>query len=104
MNNYWEEFGMADNDELVQIYILGGNDSSFTQEVALACLELAAPSLGLGSCWAGYFYVSAMFFPPMKEALQLPEGNGVYGAMMVGYPKYKYHRIPTRKITNVIWR
>ena len=31
---------MADNDELYQIHFMGGDDESFTKEVALATLEL----------------------------------------------------------------
>lgn len=89
------------------IIAYGEKENSFlpaASNIALACLELTAPSMGLGACWAGYFYASAIHYPPMKDALKLPEGNSVSGAVMVGYPKYKYHRIPTRKIANVIWR
>ncbi len=72
--------------------------------LALSYLELAATSMGLGCCWAGYFRAAATIFSPMKEALQLPEGHICLGAMMVGYPLYKYHRLPLRKPPNIIWR
>ncbi|MFZ5597382.1 MAG: nitroreductase family protein [Bacillota bacterium] len=72
--------------------------------IALTYLELASYSLGLGGCWAGYLGIAAAVFPPMIQALGLPEGNQVYGAMMLGYPKFKYHRIPTRKTPVVTWR
>ena len=72
--------------------------------LAMAYLDLAAPSLGLGSCWAGYFGVAAAQWPGLQEALALPEGCITYAAMMVGTPKFKYHRMPARKPVDVTWR
>lgn len=72
--------------------------------IALAYLELAAVPLGLGCCWAGYFHAAAVSFPPLIEALALPEGHQCLGAMMVGQPVFRYHRLPTRKEPAVIWR
>jgi nitroreductase/NAD-dependent dihydropyrimidine dehydrogenase PreA subunit len=72
--------------------------------IAMTYLELAAPSLGLGACWAGFFNVAAMTWPPMQEALSLPEGHTSQGAMMVGYPKFKYHRLPLRNPARITWR
>lgn len=72
--------------------------------IALTYLELAAYSMGLGACWAGYFNVAAMFYPPMKQALNLPQGYQCYGAMMIGYPKYRYRRIPLRNKPSITWR
>jgi nitroreductase len=71
---------------------------------ALAYLEVAAPSLGLGTCWAGYFNAAATSWPPMQKALALPENHISFGATMVGYPKYTYHRLPPRKVPRIIWR
>ena len=72
--------------------------------IALTYLELAATSMGLGCCWAGYFNAAATTFPPMMEALPLPEGHQCLGAMMVGYPKFKYYRLPLRKQPRITWR
>jgi nitroreductase/NAD-dependent dihydropyrimidine dehydrogenase PreA subunit len=72
--------------------------------LALSYLELAAPSFGLGACWAGYFNAAAIFWPPMQQALDLPEGDISYGAMMIGYPKYAYHRMPLRTNPTITWR
>ena len=68
--------------------------------IALEYLELAAPSFGLGTCWAGYFMVAALW-PALQKALALPNGNVCYCAMMLGYPKYKYHRLPPRNPANI---
>jgi nitroreductase/NAD-dependent dihydropyrimidine dehydrogenase PreA subunit len=72
--------------------------------IALTYLELAAFSHGLGVCWAGYLKRAAEFWPPMQKMLSLPEGDTVFGAMMVGYPRYSYHRIPLRRPMNITWR
>jgi len=75
-----------------------------TCTIALTYLELAATSMGLGCCWAGYFNAAATSFPPMMEALSLPGGHQAFGSMMVGYPKFKYHRLPSRKPPQITWR
>ncbi len=72
--------------------------------IALAYLEFAAQANGLGACWAGYFDVAARYYPPLQKELRLPEGHTNYGAMMVGYPKYKYYRIPLRKDARISWK
>jgi len=72
--------------------------------IALTYLELAAASMGLGCCWAGFFMSTATEFPPMMEALALPDGHQCFGAMMVGYPKFRYQRMPLRKPPNITWR
>ncbi len=71
--------------------------------IAMAYLELAAVSFGLGTCWAGYFKEAAQSWEPIKTALDLPDGQIVYGAMMIGYPKYKYHRLPLRNEPRITW-
>ncbi|OPY92904.1 MAG: Coenzyme F420:L-glutamate ligase [Syntrophaceae bacterium PtaU1.Bin231] len=72
--------------------------------IAMTYLELAAAAHRVGACWAGYFNRAAADWPPLKEALGLPAGNTAYGSMMLGYPKYPYHRIPLRKEAKVVWK
>jgi nitroreductase/NAD-dependent dihydropyrimidine dehydrogenase PreA subunit len=72
--------------------------------LALSHLDLLAPCLGLGTCWAGYLYTAANAYPPLFEGLGIPEGHKVWGAMMVGYPKFKYPRLPLRNPPRVTWR
>ena len=72
--------------------------------IAPAFLELAAPSFGLGTCWFGYFMFAATTWAPLIQALNLPEEHVCAGVMMVGYPKYKYHRIPLRNEADITWR
>jgi nitroreductase len=72
--------------------------------IALSYFDLAANNAGLGCCWAGYFNAAAASFPPMMAALSLPEGCTPHGSLMVGYPKYKYQRLPLRRPASIIWR
>ncbi|MBF0531115.1 MAG: nitroreductase family protein, partial [Deltaproteobacteria bacterium] len=72
--------------------------------IALTWLELAAHSLGLGACWAGFVNAAATFYPPMLKALALPSGHQCLGVMMIGYPKYKYQRLPLRNVPRITWR
>lgn len=72
--------------------------------IALSYLELAATGMELGCCWAGYLNAAATTYPPMQAALALPAGHQCFGAMMVGYPKFSYHRLPPRKQPVITWR
>ena len=72
--------------------------------IALGYFDLAADSLGLGCCWAGFFQFTVNSFPAMVEAVSLPADCSSYGALMVGYPRYKYPRIPSRKPSRIIYR
>ena len=72
--------------------------------IALTYLELAAPSFGLGACWGGWLMAAARQWAPLQQALALPEGLAPYGAMLIGYPRYQYHRLPLRNAPEVFWR
>ncbi|MDT3426708.1 nitroreductase/NAD-dependent dihydropyrimidine dehydrogenase PreA subunit [Paenibacillus forsythiae] len=69
---------------------------------SLTYLELFAPSLGLGSCWAGGLEFCALGEDsPMLELFHIPEDKVITGAVMVGYPKYQYHRLVDRNPLDV---
>ncbi len=72
--------------------------------LALDYLELFAPALSLGTCWGGYVYTAINQYPPLFETLGLPADHRAYGAMMVGYPKFKYRRMPLRNPPRVTWK
>lgn len=72
--------------------------------IALTYLELTAYSMGLGTCWAGYFTTAANVYPPLAKALDLPEDHRVPGALLLGHPKFKYHRLPERNEPKITWR
>ncbi|MNB81142.1 Ferredoxin-2 [compost metagenome] len=65
--------------------------------ISLAYLELFAPTLGLGSCWAGMFERVAMRVnSPLLQLFNIPANKKITGAVMVGYPKYTYSRLVDR--------
>ena len=72
--------------------------------IALSYLELAALSLGLGTCWAGDFNAAANHWPSLREALSIPDAHSCFGTMMLGYPKYAYQRLPLRNPARITWR
>jgi nitroreductase len=72
--------------------------------LALCLLELYATTIGIGVCWGGYLYGAANAYAPVFEALELPAGHRAFGAVMLGYPKFKYPRIPVRNPPRVNWK
>jgi len=71
--------------------------------IATTTLELLAASRGLGSCWAGYFMRAVNNHPPLRRFLNLPEDHVVCAALMLGYPRFSYQRIPPRQAAKVRW-
>lgn len=71
--------------------------------IAATTLELAAGAWGIGACWAGFFIRAANHDDTLKNFLGLPEGHQVYAALMLGYPKFRYYRIPSREPAKVRW-
>ncbi len=72
--------------------------------LALSYLELLAVPMGLGTCWAGLVRRALAIWKPIQETIGLPEGHVHYYSMMLGYPKFKYHRLPERKEPVIDWR
>jgi nitroreductase/NAD-dependent dihydropyrimidine dehydrogenase PreA subunit len=64
--------------------------------IALTYLEIAAYASGIGACWAGFFTAAANHYQPLQEELGLNRIR-VHGAMLLGYPRYRYLRVPLRK-------
>lgn len=70
----------------------------------LVYAQLFAPTLGLGSCWAGMLEQCIFSgYAPVLELLALPEETGFAGAIMLGYPRYTHLRIPNRNPLCVTW-
>lgn len=74
-------------------FIRGRENSIFSLEY----MELYAPSLGLGSCWAGMFErIALKDNSPLLKLFNIPKSKKITGAVMVGYPKYTYPRLVDR--------
>lgn len=74
-------------------------------EFVLAYAELYAPSLGLGTCWGGFVQHCAFSgYEPLLRELEVPEGRNLAGAIMAGYPKYRYSRLVDRNPLEISWK
>lgn len=71
--------------------------------IAISYLELAAAARGIGACWAGFLIRTAQNHEPLNKLLAVPEGFGIFGALMLGWGKYTYKRIPPRKPLSMHW-
>ncbi len=72
--------------------------------IALSYLDVAAPSFGLGTCWAGFFQGALANWLPLRNELNLPDGCVPIFAMMLGYPAVRFHRVPRRNPLSLTWR
>lgn len=72
--------------------------------IALTYFEIAAASMHLGTCWAGYLVMAINMSSEVRKFVFLSSRMACFGAMMVGYPRFNYHRIPIRNKPHIIWR
>lgn len=71
--------------------------------ISLAYFELAAHSLGVGCCWAGYFTSATEHSPEIRLLLGLQPHEIAGGAQMFGYPAVKASYTPPRGSTPIEW-
>ncbi len=72
--------------------------------LALSYFELAAVSKGMGTCWMGLIFQALKHSAPLQEAVGLSKSHTHFYPMILGYPKFKYHRVPERKAANISWK
>ncbi len=72
--------------------------------LALSYLDLAAPHMGLGTCWAGLLQRALLNSPDLREAVGIPVDHPHHYPMMLGYPRVKYHRLAARKPPKITFR
>jgi nitroreductase/NAD-dependent dihydropyrimidine dehydrogenase PreA subunit len=72
--------------------------------IALTYLELAAMTQGLGTCWAGLLNRAMKNDPKIRNEMGIPDEKPFFYPMMVGYPKFRYYRLPERKPPRILWR
>jgi len=80
-----------------------GFDHTVDCAIALTYFELAAHAHGVGTCWAGLFMLAARESAEINAVLGIPEGHRVLGALMAGYPKHGFTRLPPRRPAQVRW-
>jgi nitroreductase/NAD-dependent dihydropyrimidine dehydrogenase PreA subunit len=70
----------------------------------LAYAELFAPTIGLGTCWAGFLqYCAFSGYTPLLDILDVPADQMVAGVLMAGYPQFQYRRLVDRNSLKVSW-
>jgi nitroreductase/ferredoxin len=72
--------------------------------IAMTHFDIAAPSFGIGTCWAGFVNIATNAYKPIQDLLSLPGGYKVEGAMMFGYSRYKVASIPQRNRADITWK
>jgi len=103
--DHWEDHICHGAPHLVIAYAHKDNPVGFIDAtIALTHLDIVAPTLDLGTCWAGIVQIACLSSPDLMASLGLPPDHvSIYG-MMIGYPKYKFHQIPKRNALQVIWK
>jgi nitroreductase/NAD-dependent dihydropyrimidine dehydrogenase PreA subunit len=71
--------------------------------LALSYLDLLASAMDLGTCWAGLLQGALVSLPSVKTALGIPESYPHHYPMMLGYPEFRYYRLPERKMPKIIF-
>jgi nitroreductase/NAD-dependent dihydropyrimidine dehydrogenase PreA subunit len=69
--------------------------------LALSYLDLFAPAMGLGTCWAGLLQGALVNSPSVKKAVGIPENYPHHYPLMLGYPDVKFYRLPERKTPKI---
>jgi len=72
--------------------------------IALSYFELMAGVNGLGTCWIGLITRALAISADLKALIGLPDNHTHFYAMVLGYPKFKYYRLPERKPAKIIWK
>jgi nitroreductase/NAD-dependent dihydropyrimidine dehydrogenase PreA subunit len=72
--------------------------------LALSYLTLMAPTMGLGTCWAGLVQKALLSLPSLKDTLGIPAAHPHHYPMMLGYTKATYYRLPERKPPQITFK
>ena len=89
-------------------FVIGYTDAAYTEGsidtvIATAHLELLLPLYGLGACWAGFVMIALGYSQQVWDIVGLNESQAVRSALMIGYPKYRFSKIPYRNKADVKW-
>lgn len=92
------------------IVALGEENSLYTRDnarFALTFIALLAPSMGVGTCWAGFFEALALhpdYASLFHDFFGVPAGKKIGGALMAGLPGHSFRRLAERAPLEVDWR
>jgi nitroreductase len=77
---------MIYHDAPVILFVIGPISNAVSCALACENIMLAATSLDLGSCYTG-FGAMVKGNPDVVKALELADGERIYGPILLGYPK-----------------
>jgi len=86
-------YGLKDDPLAMQSCVISGT-----------YLELAAFGLGFGACWAGYVSMAINMSDEVRKSVGISSRAQAGAAMMIGYAKYRYNRIPLRNPAQIKWK
>jgi nitroreductase/NAD-dependent dihydropyrimidine dehydrogenase PreA subunit len=72
--------------------------------IAMTAFDLAASSMDLGTCWAGFFMMALKDDPKIAKECGIPDDEDIHTAIMLGKPKFNYKNIPNREPLNISWK
>lgn len=72
--------------------------------ISATYLELAAFGFGLGACWEGYVSMAINMSEKVRKLIGLSSRAVAGAAMMLGHPRYRYSRIPSRNPAKITWK
>jgi nitroreductase/NAD-dependent dihydropyrimidine dehydrogenase PreA subunit len=70
---------------------------------AIFHMVFMAEALGLGTCINRRFLIATDRVPEIPKELGVPAGNNIFGCVTVGFPKYKFQKLPSRNPAKVKW-
>jgi len=71
--------------------------------IAAHTVTLTARTMGLESCYIGVLEISAQYYPPIMDELNLPPKHKIFSVLALGYPEQKYLRTVDRQPMKVRW-
>lgn len=89
------------------VIVLHSSDAATTPKddcvIAAQTMSMTAMTMGLETCYIGFFTNASKAHPPILEELKLPEGHKVYSTLIMGYPKITFFKSIDRKPIKVTW-
>jgi nitroreductase len=81
----------------------GAGEHTVDSHICLTYAFLAAHSLGLGATAIGLIAPAITRTKSLRKLFQIPDGNEVVDALIVGYPKYRFKHAIVRPKKNVTY-
>jgi nitroreductase/NAD-dependent dihydropyrimidine dehydrogenase PreA subunit len=71
--------------------------------IAQTYLDLLAPAMGLGTCWAGLLQGALLHSQDIKRLVGIPASYPHHYPLMLGYPDVRFYRLPERRAPKIIF-